>query len=164
MNIVCKTITTPLGPMLLAATDTGLAGLWFEEQRHFPETSTWQPVRSQRWLDQAGEEMQAYFQEQRRDFETPRHAAWGTPFQRGVWDALAAIPWGATTTYGELARQLGNSKAVRAVGAAVGRNPWSVMVPCHRVMGADGSLTGYAGGLDRKQNLLRREGLGPSLL
>lgn len=159
MKLVCKTITTPLGSILLAASDDGLAGLWFKGQRHLPDTSQWQVVATQRWLDQAAEEVQAYFRGQRRDFATPRSAAWGTPFQRSVWDALARIPWGTTTTYGVLATQLRKPQAARAVGAAVGRNPWSIMVPCHRVLGADGSLIGYAGGLDRKQDLLRREGV-----
>ena len=159
MKLVCKTITTPLGPMLLAASDAGLAGLWFEDQRHLPDTSEWQAVNSQRWLDQSAEEVQAYFRGQRQRFETPRTAAWGTPFQRSVWEALVAIPWGATTSYGALAAQLHKPLAVRAVGAAVGRNPWSIVVPCHRVLGADGSLTGYAGGLERKQDLLTREGV-----
>lgn len=158
MKLVSKTIDTPLGTMLLAASDDGLAGLWFEGQRHMPDTSGWQVVASQRWLDQSAEEVLAYFRGQRWRFETPRHPAWGTPFQRSVWDALAAIPWGATTSYGALAAQLHKPQAVRAVGAAVGRNPWSIVVPCHRVLGADGSLTGYAGGLERKRDLLRREG------
>ena len=161
MKLVCKTIATPLGPMLLAASDAGLAGLWFEGQRHHPDASGWQAVKSQRWLDQSAEEVQAYFRGQCRHFKTPRVAAWGTPFQRSVWEALAAIPWGVTTSYGALAAQLHKPPAVRAVGAAVGRNPWSVVVPCHRVLGADGSLTGYAGGLERKQDLLTREGVLP---
>ncbi|MFI4941209.1 MAG: methylated-DNA--[protein]-cysteine S-methyltransferase [Burkholderiales bacterium] len=158
MKLVCNTIATPLGPMLLAASDAGLAGLWFEDQRYYPDGFGWQAVKSQRWLDQAAEEVQAYFRGQCRHFETRRAAAWGTPFQRNVWEALVAIPWGATTTYGTVAAQLHKPAAVRAVGAAVGRNPWSIMVPCHRVLGANGSLTGYAGGLARKQDLLRREG------
>ena len=159
MKLVCKTIATPLGTMLLAASDAGLAGLWFEDQRHQPDASGWQAVKSQRWLDQSAEEVQAYFSGQCRHFRTPRVAAWGTPFQRSVWEALVAIPWGAATSYGALAAQLHKPQAVRAVGAAVGRNPWSIMVPCHRVLGADGSLTGYAGGLERKQDLLTREGV-----
>lgn len=161
MKLVCKTITTPLGPMLLAAADDGLAGAWFEGQSHHPDTSAWQTVKSHRWLDQAAEELQAYFRGECRQFSTQRAAAWGTPFQRSVWEALAVIRWGATTRYGAIAAQLKNPLAVRAVGAAVGRNPWSIMVPCHRVLGADGSLTGYAGGLARKQALLTREGAWP---
>ncbi len=164
MKLVCKTFTTPLGPMLLAASDTGLAGAWFEHQAHHPDTSGWQVVASQRWLDQAAAELQAYFHGKARRFDTPRVAAWGTPFQRSVWDALAAIPSGTTTTYGALAAQLHKPLAVRAVGAAVGRNPWSVIVPCHRVLGASGSLTGYAGGLWRKKDLLKREGVSPTTI
>lgn len=165
MKLVCKTIATPLGPMLLAASDAGLAGAWFEGQSHHPDASAWQAVKSQRWLDQAAAELQAYFRGECRQFRTPRAAAWGTPFQRSVWEALAAIPWGVTTRYGAIAAQLKNPLAVRAVGAAVGCNPWSIVVPCHRVLGADGSLTGYAGGLERKQELLTREGVwqGPLL-
>jgi methylated-DNA-[protein]-cysteine S-methyltransferase len=165
MKLVCKTIATPLGPMLLAAGDAGLAGVWFEGQSHHPDASEWQAVKSQRWLDQAAGELQAYFRGECRQFSTPRAAAWGTPFQRSVWEALATIPWGATTSYGAIAAQLHKPLAVRAVGAAVGRNPWSVVVPCHRVLGADGSLTGYAGGLARKQDLLLREAVrqGPLL-
>lgn len=161
MKLVCKTIATPLGPMLLAAGDAGLAGAWFEGQRHHPDASAWPAAKSQRWLDQAAAELQAYFRGECRQFRTPRAAAWGTPFQRRVWEALAAIPWGATTRYGAIAAQLDNPRALRAVGAAVGRNPWSIVVPCHRVLGADGSLTGYAGGLARKLELLTQEGAWP---
>lgn len=158
MTPVCKTIPTPLGPMLLAAHDGGLLGAWFEGQRHAPQAAAWKVVASQRWLDLAGEELRAYFSGQFRAFDTPRRADVGTPFQRRVWAALLAVPPGSTTTYGELAVQLGQPSAVRAVGAAVGRNPWSILVPCHRVIGADGSLTGYAGGLERKRALLQLEG------
>lgn len=161
MNLVCKSVDTPLGAMLLAAGEAGLAGAWFPGQRHHPEASGWPVVSSQRWLDRATEELQAYFRGECRQFTTPRAAAWGTPFQRRVWEALAAIPWGATTRYGAIAAQLHQPQAVRAVGAAVGRNPWSIVVPCHRVLGADGSLTGYAGGLARKQALLIQEGAWP---
>ena len=164
MKLVCRTIATPLGSMLLAASDAGLAGLWFEEQRHHPDASDWQAVESQRWLDQSADEVRAYFRGQCRHFTAPRAAAWGTPFQRSGWEALMAIPWGATTSYGALAAHLHKPRAVRAVAAAVGRNPWSIVVPCHRVLGANGSLTGYAGGLARKQDLLRREGVLKKLL
>jgi len=158
MKLVCKNITTPLGPMLLAASDAGVAGLWFQEQKHLPDASPWQMVATHRWLDQAAEEVEAYFSGKLRNFATPRCVPWGTPFQHAVWNALATIPWGATTTYRMLAAQLAAPRAARAVGAAVGRNPWSIMVPCHRVLGTDGNLTGYAGGLDRKQDLLKLEG------
>lgn len=157
MKIYCKTITTPLGRVLLAANDEGLTGLWFTGQRHFPDASPWHITTTHRWLDQAAEEVHAYFRAEHHHFETPRSVVWGTPFQRSVWDALLAIPWGATTTYGLLAAQLEKPLAARAVGAAVGRNPWSIIVPCHRVLGGTGALTGYAGGVDRKQQLLRHE-------
>jgi methylated-DNA-[protein]-cysteine S-methyltransferase len=90
-------------------------------------------------------------------FVTPLSAPWGTPFQKSVWDALLTIPYGQTVSYGDLAIKLNKPQAVRAVGAAVGKNPWSIVVPCHRVVGANGSLTGYAGGLDRKKHLLSLE-------
>jgi methylated-DNA-[protein]-cysteine S-methyltransferase len=161
MMLVCKTIHTPLGDMLLAASKAGLAGAWFEGQRHHPDASAWAVVRQQRWLDSTEQELMAYFNRTASwgGFETPRVAAWGTPFQRSVWQALAAIPHGDTQSYGQLAGQLHKPQAVRAVGAAVGRNPWSVIVPCHRVLGAQGQLTGYAGGLARKRALLAHEGV-----
>ena len=154
-----KHIKTPLGVMIIAASEDGLAGLWFEGQQHMPAFETWPVVRKHLVLDQAQDEIDAYFQGKRRHFETPRVAAWGTEFQRSVWESLMAIPYGATSTYGDIARNLDNPNAVRAVGGAVGRNPWSIMTPCHRVIGANGGLTGYAGGLERKVELLRLEGI-----
>ena len=157
--LVCKTIRTPQGPMLLAASEDGLAGAWFEGQSHHPNASDWPVVRHQRWLDSAEQELEAYFKHASQVFNTPRASAWGTPFQQSVWQALCAIPYGSTCSYGQLATQLNKPLAVRAVGAAVGRNPWSVIVPCHRVLGAQGQLTGYAGGLERKRALLTFEGV-----
>lgn len=157
--LVCKTIDTPQGPMLLAASESGLAGAWFEGQSHHPDASAWTVVRHQRWLDSAEQDLQAYFKHAHHVFQTPRASAWGTPFQQSVWQALSNIPCGSTLSYGQLATQLNNPTAVRAVGAAVGRNPWSVIVPCHRVLGAQGQLTGYAGGLVRKRALLAHEGV-----
>ena len=149
---------SPLGRMLLAVDDAGLVGAWFYGQRYFarglgdveknvePEAPAL--VAARRWLD-------AYFAGERPSVAdvplTPR----GTAFQRRAWDALLAIPYGETLTYGELAAELRSSP--RAIGAAVGKNPISVIIPCHRVVGADGSLTGYAGGLDRKRVLLELE-------
>lgn len=152
-------IDTPLGAMVLAASDEGLAGVWFEDQRHLPDCMSWPLANSHPVLDQARAEIQSYFAGTNYAFLTPRVAAWGTTFQKQVWEALMAIPAGRTTTYGAIAAQLQHPKAVRAVGGAVGRNPWSIMVPCHRVIGADGGLTGYAGGVARKIELLRREGV-----
>jgi methylated-DNA-[protein]-cysteine S-methyltransferase len=152
-----RVLPTPLGKLRLAATDAGLAGVWFEQQRHAPDTSRGTPVSSHAWLDMAAGELNAYFAGQGIAFQTPRVTLWGTEFQRRVWQALVGIGRGQTTTYGALAAQLGLPRAVRAVAAAVGRNPWSIMVPCHRVVGASGALTGYAAGLERKAHLLRLE-------
>jgi methylated-DNA-[protein]-cysteine S-methyltransferase len=122
---------TPLGPVTMVATERGLAGLWFDGQKHHPG-----PI------------------------DVPLDPQ-GSDFQRAVWAALRDIAAGRTTSYGALARQLGReARAARAIGAAVGRNPLSVIVPCHRVLGGDGALTGYAGGLDRKRALLKLEGAG----
>ena len=159
MSLQRMQIKTPLGKMILAAGDQGLAGLWFEDQKHMPRYEPWKIVRHHPILDQAGEEINAYFKGQLQSFSTPRSAAWGTEFQQQVWETLMSIPFGGTTTYGEIARTLNNPNAVRAVGGAVGRNPWSIIAPCHRVVGAKGGLTGYAGGLERKVELLRLEGV-----
>jgi methylated-DNA-[protein]-cysteine S-methyltransferase len=152
-------ITTPLGRMLIAAHDHGLAGAWFEGQQHHPDMSGWHSVATHAVLKNAEVQLVQYMQGQRRAFELPLSPAWGTPFQREVWQALQAISFGSTTSYGELAHHLNKPQAARAVGAAVGRNPWSVIVPCHRVVGARGALTGYAGGLARKVALLQLEGV-----
>jgi methylated-DNA-[protein]-cysteine S-methyltransferase len=109
-------------------------------------------------LAQAVGQLRAYFAGERTTFDLPLDLQAGTPFQQSVWQALLAIPRGGTTSYAELGRRLGRPQAARAVGAAVGRNPLSVVVPCHRVLGTGGSLTGYAGGLERKTALLALEG------
>lgn len=151
-------IDTPLGRVRLAATDAGLAGMWFDGQQHSPDPRDWREDAQHPVLLQAGEQLLAYFAGWRDGFDLPLDLSHGTAFQQSVWQALLAIPRGATTSYGALSRQVGRPAAVRAVGAAVGRNPISVIVPCHRVVGADGSLTGYAGGLARKTALLTLEG------
>lgn len=153
---------SPLGGMLLAADDAGLTGLWFEGQKHFArrlddaheERALPLFDEAKRWLDQ-------YFSGREPDFTPPLHLL-GTAFEREVWAILRAVPYGRTTTYGEIAAQLAQRRGLahmsaQAVGGAVGRNPISVIVPCHRVLGADGSLTGYAGGLARKRRLLALE-------
>lgn len=148
---------TPLGPITLAATERGLAGLWFDGQKHHPGTIDAPVDAGQRWIVQALDELADYW----RDGSAPFTIALdpqGTPFQQSVWEALRGIPAGRTLSYGGLAQQLGRASAVRAVGAAIGRNPVAVIVPCHRVLGTSGSLTGYAGGLERKAALLRLEG------
>jgi len=146
-----------LGGITLAATGQGLAGLWFDGQRHFPDMTGWQLDAFYPVLREAAQQLTGYFAGRRRQFNVPLDLAHGTAFQQWVWRALLAIPAGRTTSYSALAVALGKPAAVRAVGAAVGRNPISVIVPCHRVLGADGSLTGYAGGLERKRALLELE-------
>ncbi len=151
-------IDTPLGPMTLAATERGLAGAWFDGQAHHPGELAAPEQPHQRWLLQGAAELQAYLAGRRTAFGVPLDPQ-GTAFQQAVWRQLCAIPHGAVSNYGALAQALGKPQAARAVGAAVGRNPLSVVVPCHRVLGRDGSLTGYAGGLPRKQALLALEGV-----
>jgi len=148
---------SPLGPMTLAASARGLAGAWFDGQQHMPDTSAWQLQPGQPLLQQAAEELAQYFAGQRLQFAVALDIQAGTAFQLQVWQALRGIAAGASQSYGALAAALGRPKAVRAVGAAVGRNPISIIVPCHRVLGAQGALTGYAGGLQRKSALLQLE-------
>lgn len=150
-------INTPLGPMTLAATAHGLAGAWFDGQAHHPGPLLAAEAADHRWLLQASRELGEYFGAQRQHFDVPLDPQ-GTPFQQAVWQLLRGISCGALQRYGEIARHLGRPQAARAVGAAVGRNPISIIVPCHRVVGLNGSLTGYAGGLPRKEALLRLEG------
>lgn len=157
-SIVKARYQSPLGPMIVAATARGLAGVWFEDQRHLPDHSLWPAQPDHPVLRQAQAQLAEYFAGTRASFHLPLDLQGGTAFQRSVWDALLAIPRGGTTSYGTLSRSIGRAAAVRAVGAAVGRNPLSIVVPCHRVVGSRGSLTGYAGGLERKTALLRLEG------
>ena len=151
------TLPTPLGDVLLARTANGLAGAWFTGQKdHAGELAA--PERpDDPLLRDAAAQMSAYFDGSGAGFDLPLDLH-GTPFQRAVWDALLRIARGTTCSYGDIAVVLGSPSAVRAVGAAVGKNPVSVIVPCHRVIGRDGSLTGYAGGLERKKALLALEG------
>ncbi len=151
---------TPLGPVTLAATSQGLAGLWFDAHKHHPGPLEAPTDAAQRWIAQALAELDAYWRDARTPFATPLDLA-GSAFQQGVWQALRGIAAGRTLSYGALAAGLGRASAVRAVAAAVGRNPVSLILPCHRVVGADGALTGYAGGLARKAALLQREGARP---
>lgn len=151
----------PLGPMILAATPRGLSGIWFDGQRHAPDTSTWRRTDAAQVLTRAVDQLSAYFAGRRTAFDLPLDLQGGTPFQQRVWQALLGIAPGGTTSYGALSERIGSPAAVRAVGAAVGRNPVSIVVPCHRVIGRDGSLTGYAGGLNRKTALLTLEGVLP---
>ena len=152
-------INTPLGSMTLVASEQGLCGAWFDDQRYKPDTQAlpWGP--SVHWLRQAKTQLREYFAGQRQQFELALAPLSGSAFQQQVWRALQDIPFGRFTSYGEIAQHLKHPKGARAVGMAVGRNPWSVIVPCHRVVGANGALTGYAGGLNRKVDLLQREGM-----
>lgn len=154
-----RRIATPLGPMTAARSAAGLSGLWFDGQKHHPGPLD-VPVDDghDTVLAAAEAALTAYFSG--KPFELPPLDPAGTAFQREVWQALLDIAPGAPDTYGHLAERLGRAQAVRALGAAVGRNPISILIPCHRVVGADGSLTGYAGGLERKQALLSLEGAG----
>lgn len=156
-SLVQAIIDTPLGPLTALASDAGLLGLWFDRQLHEPGPLAASHDASQRWIAQARAELADYFAGRRRVFDVPL-APQGTPFQEAVWRRLVAIGFGETTSYGRIAREVGRPQAARAVGAAVGRNPISILVPCHRVVGEDGSLTGYAAGLPRKEALLRLEG------
>ncbi|WP_309678317.1 methylated-DNA--[protein]-cysteine S-methyltransferase [Polaromonas sp.] len=191
--VVQTRYTSPLGPIILAASGKGLAGLWFEGQRHLPpellarapaascvegvalpvapghwavlaaggssrRTATWPSDPEHPILKLAMQQLDDYFAGRRARFEVPLDLSHGTAFQQSVWQALLTIAQGDTASYGEVSARIGKPSAVRAVGAAVGRNPVSIIVPCHRVMGAGGALTGYAGGLDRKAALLKLEG------
>ena len=161
-SIVQHSFQSPLGRIIMAATDKGLAGLWFEGQRHLPEElmagSSWPDDASHPVLKKTTRQLGEYFDGQRTRFDVPLDLSGGTAFQRAVWRVLLAIPPGGTCSYGDVGERIGNPAAVRAVGAAVGRNPVSIIVPCHRVLGKGGTLTGYAGGLDRKTALLKLEG------
>jgi methylated-DNA-[protein]-cysteine S-methyltransferase len=157
--LTCWTdLPTPLGDMILTAHPSGgLCGAWFVGQRHFDgPAATWRRDDDHPLLQAAAVQLRDWHAGRRRTFDLPLSPV-GTPFQRAVWAALARLPFGSTTTYGALAATLGRPAAARAVGAATGRNPLSIIVPCHRLVGRDGALTGYAGGLDRKRALLAFE-------
>ncbi|MBL1103404.1 methylated-DNA--[protein]-cysteine S-methyltransferase [Streptomyces sp. 5-8] len=149
------TTDSPYGPLTLVAdADGALCGLYMAGQRHRPGEETFGPRDDTLPVfADAAEQLTAYFAGDSREF-TVRLGLHGTPFQRSVWEQLTRIPYGETRTYGELADALGSRGASRAVGLANGRNPVGIIVPCHRVIGSDGSLTGYGGGLDRKRRLL----------
>ena len=148
---------SPHGEILLAATPTGLSGVYFSGQKYFPkDESNWRREGGHAVLRQAKQELAEYFSGSRRRFDVALDAS-GTPFQRAVWSAICTVPYGETISYGELARRAGAAGRARAAGAATGRNPIGIIVPCHRIVGADGNLTGYAGGLERKRALLGLE-------
>ena len=157
VSITQTSYASPLGPMIVAATSRGLAGVWFEGQRHMPDHSLWPRQADHPVLRRALAQFDEYFAGRRIHFDLPLDLQGGTAFQQSVWQALLRIPSGGTTSYGDLSASIGKPAAVRAVGMAIGRNPVSIVVPCHRVVGKGGSLTGYAGGLERKSALLQLE-------
>lgn len=151
------TFESPFGGMLLTASDDGLSGVYFDRQKHHPKRAgDWKHAPENARLKRAKRQLAEYFSGARKRFDLtldPR----GTDFQRAVWKAISGVPYGETISYGELARRAGFPEGARAAGAATGRNPIGIVVPCHRIVGSDGSLTGYAGGLERKRALLALE-------
>jgi methylated-DNA-[protein]-cysteine S-methyltransferase len=152
----CRTMSSPVGPLVLAGRDGVLTNLRMTDQTHPPKgRAEWR--EDPKAFPDAAEQLDAYFAGELTEFDVAMRLD-GTDFQQRVWTALVAIPYGETTSYGELAARVGRPGAARAVGLANGHNPIAIIVPCHRVVGADGSLTGYGGGLERKQALLGLEG------
>lgn len=150
-------LESPLGELLLTGSDGKLTGLSFADAPHAPKIAPgWIERENAPLFARARRQLEEYASGEREQFDLPIGLA-GTPFQLRVWQAIRAIPFGETVTYGEIARRIGFTRAVRAVGTALGRNPLCWIVPCHRVVGRDGSLTGYAGGLGRKEALLAFE-------
>lgn len=151
-------VDSPIGELTLVAEDGVLTGVYMPRQRHLPAPETF-GERDERPFDAAAAQLREYFAGERTGFDLPLTMR-GTPFQRIVWTALRDIPYGETMSYGELAQRIGRPTAARAVGLANGKNPISIIVPCHRVIGSTGSLIGYGGGLDRKRWLLAHESAG----
>ena len=151
--------STPIGTLMLAATPDGLSGAWFtEHQRDTPDPRDWPLAQNDPFIDEATVQITEYFNGLRRDFELLLDLSAGTLFQQAVWRALLGVKAGTAITYSELAVRTGRPDAVRATGSAVGRNPLSIIVPCHRILGQGQSLNGYGGGLPRKVALLALEG------
>jgi methylated-DNA-[protein]-cysteine S-methyltransferase len=156
-NIRYSWIESPLGKVLLVAEGDGLRGAYFHDQKYVPEIDpAWKRDDDAPVLRAARRQIDEYFRGARDGFELTL-APVGTAFQRAIWNAIAEVPRGATRTYAALATRVGRPDCARAAGSATGRNPLSIIVPCHRIVGSDGSLTGYAGGLDRKRYLLAHE-------
>lgn len=148
-------VDSPVGPLTLVAVGGVLVGLYMDEQRHLPASEMF-GVPDPSPFTEACRQLREYFNGERTEFDLPL-ALDGTAFQQQVWAGLREIPFGATLSYGQLADRIGRPTAVRAVGLANGRNPIGIVVPCHRVVGSDGGLTGYGGGVERKQYLLAHE-------
>jgi methylated-DNA-[protein]-cysteine S-methyltransferase len=149
------TIQSSLGDLTVVAGDGSVTGLYFPHHWHMPDQASWGQYRDA-GFDEVRRQLDEYLAGQRREFDVPVETA-GSPLQERVWRLIGQIPYGATVSYGELARELGGGVTAQEVGAAAGRNPVSIIVPCHRVVGASGGLTGYAGGLRRKRILLDLE-------
>jgi methylated-DNA-[protein]-cysteine S-methyltransferase len=154
--IYTKQLESPIGSLTLVANDDGLCGMYFPGHKPAPKRDSWQEGESP-WLAEGEAWLKEYFAGKQPQQMPPLVINHGTAFQRSIWAALKVIPRGETRTYAQLAQQIGSPKAVRAVGSAVGRNPHSIFVPCHRVVGSNGSLTGFAGGVERKLWLLKLE-------
>jgi methylated-DNA-[protein]-cysteine S-methyltransferase len=158
--MLCRRIDSPIGPLMLAADDSGLRHIEFRDNSHPADRRDWHGG-SNDILQATEAQLGEYFAGRRRAFDLPL-APQGTPFQLQVWDELARIPFGATISYAQLAQRIGNPAGTRAVGAANGRIPLPIVLPCHRVIGADGTMTGFGGGVPTKQFLLRLEGALPA--
>jgi methylated-DNA-[protein]-cysteine S-methyltransferase len=156
MSTTHTTVDTRIGELTLVNDDGALSGVYFPGHWTRPDPAGF-GARSDHGFEEVERQLAEYLSGERTAFELETSAV-GDPFQRRVWEMLAEIPYGRTTTYGEIARELGNPTLARRVGGAVGQNPLSLVVPCHRVVGKDGALTGYAGGLERKRFLLELEG------
>jgi methylated-DNA-[protein]-cysteine S-methyltransferase len=163
IDFVYKTINSPFGKLKLVASAKGLAAiLWENDDPRRVRLGPMKPASDNKFLKEAERQLSSYFNGRLKKFTVPLDFK-GTDFQKSVWAALLTIPFGETRSYGEIARQIGRPQASRAVGAANGRNPISIIAPCHRVIGASGKLTGFAGGLEAKDQLLKLEGRDPLL-
>jgi len=164
-TIYTRSIATPLGPITASASNDALTGIWFDGQKYFPaHKPAWSSAPNNPLLNATQDWLDAYFKGENKPIGFPLEPQGGSAFRRRVWDILRAIPYGTTTTYGAIAAQIARETGVKkvsaqAVGGAVGHNPISILIPCHRVIGSTGSLTGYAGGLDKKTALLKLEGI-----
>lgn len=155
-QLICP---SPLGSIIIAGAGAQLVGIWFDGQSHQPDCGRWTLAPHNALLQRAQQQLGEYFAAQRQTFELPLDFGSGTVFQQSVWRAMLQVPYGRFCSYSGLSAASGHPGAARAVAAAVGRNPFSIVVPCHRVLGKNGDLTGYAGGLERKTALLQLEGV-----
>jgi methylated-DNA-[protein]-cysteine S-methyltransferase len=164
LDVAYDVLDGPVGPLFVAVSDRGLCRISYDSEpegqvEELARTYGLRVLRAARPLDRVRRELDEYFEGTRREFDVPLDLRIEAPFRRRVLDELASVPYGATTTYGELARRAGKPRAARAVGVVMNRNPIPIVLPCHRVVGSDGRLVGYGGGLDRKEQLLRLEGV-----